>query len=947
VNATRPLGVERLEDRWLLSDIIFTAPGGAGQNDMLLRRNGNKIELYLNGVLKQSQNDNSVRKIQITGASNKVDKLTVDFNVGGFFSVRDGITFTNAPSVGGTDTLVINATTGPDTINIATGQVTVNGSVISFTGLEILQVNTLAGADTATVTSSNPSTATTVDAGTDTQTDTFKLAITGAHFVGNLTILHFDAVTGKVKKGPGGVGGNLSGNWTVSGSGTIDDLTVEGSVTSGSNVMAENITTCTVMGNVDGTVAAHGSGTIGNMDVGGSIGSTGTIMAEDITTCTVMGTIYGTVKAEGSGTIGDLEAGAIASTGTVEAEDITTCTVMGDMSGTITVTVPPGGHGTGTLTELIVGGSTGGTVEATDVGTISGVGVAASPVFKIKEGPVGNQVLRQLVATPVNGTTSLSLSNNVKFVYFYDSTVPGDAQVSVKIINTAPSSTRFDLSLTTVGIGPMGVITDSAAPFNLGRLYASGTSGVRSVAVEGDILDTMSAKTLVHFGLPAGTPGGVRLPGEILVGVTAQDKVWAGTLQAGSVQAVAFGSITKNGVTTLAENATKGDAAGWFASGTATMLANGTFSVPFAEGRPVVFFLVTGSSGLDTKGGLCTDQSLDNLSVTAVVTAVSGNITSLQFLGDGGSINTALSITGPIPSTGPLGDLILSSSFGVGNVTAPSIFGNIDTNGPIFGKIQTTGLRTDPITGIVSQAPADLGRPLTNGSGTVIGTTIINTTQGITGQIISRGGLVSKITSQKAFTGSIAAQLDIGYAYVNAGQLVRFGGLLSNGQFSGSVVALGNILGDIQAKSGLAGRIAAKGRVIPGLVPSRFGILGNLLVSGNIETNAAIVSCGVIGDAFGGTVFSSGAMKGILAAKGDINFGGTGSITGFIFENVASSGSPQYAGGANAAAIDAIFTDGGSSLLFDTGGNLVGLGKILTDLGNLKVTGGILTGPVP
>ena len=43
-------------------------------------------------------------------------------------------------------------------------------------------------------------------------------------------------------------------------------------------------------------------------------------------------------------------------------------------------------------------------------------------------------------------------------------------------------------------------------------------------------------------------------------------------------------------------------------------------------------------------------------------------------------------------------------------MTAPSIFGNIAAAGPLFGTIQTTGVRTDPVTGATSQIPADLGR---------------------------------------------------------------------------------------------------------------------------------------------------------------------------------------------------------------------------------------------
>ena len=57
------------------------------------------------------------------------------------------------------------------------------------------------------------------------------------------------------------------------------------------------------------------------------------------------------------------------------------------------------------------------------------------------------------------------------------------------------------------------------------------------------------------------------------------------------------------------------------------------------------------------------------------------------------------------------------------------------------------------------------------------------------------------------------------------------------------------------------------------------GILGNVSVSGNVEATGALVSGGVIGDVTAGTLFSSGAIKGIVAAEGDINLGGTGNTS--------------------------------------------------------------------
>jgi hypothetical protein len=901
--------------------ISFTAPSGNGPDDLLLRRNGSRLELFDNGVLVRSQNLSSLTAATINGVNGENDRLTVDFSAGGLFSIPKGITFNNPPSAG-TDRLIVVGTSAANTITMTANSVTVDGSLISYNGVEQLQVNTLAGADVVTMTGLNPATATTVDAGTDTDLDRYA-----GNFAGNLTLLHF----GNVRLH---VGGNFSGHWTVLGSGTIDDATIDGSVTDTGMIMTEDITQLMVMGDMSGSVMASG-GTITDMTIGGTVTTTGTVMAEDIGQILIVGDLDGTLLAQGSGTIDDAEIdGTVGSTGMIMSEDITQIMVMGDMSGTVMVSAPPVGSGnldtmivggslTGTVSveeslgTLMVDGGTSGTVSAGDIGTLSaGQAVAGSPVLQVIEAGV----MRRLIATRADN--GLPTPPSVTFAYYYDSTGTGDPRLSVRVTNgdprTSADDVRFDLSLT----------TSTAAEFDLARLFAVGTSGIRNVAVEGDVLTTVSPAALAFFGLPAGTPGGVRLPLDALAAVAAQDNLVAGNIQAASVQAVAFGSLTANGSTIAAEAATRVDAAGLLAAGTATVPAHETLRVPFAETGKVILFLDTGPSTFDVRNVLFADQMPNNASVTAVVGTAGGAITTVELQGDGGSISTAQPIGGAISSTGPLGDLALSASNGIGDVTAPSIFGNITTNGPIYGTIQTRA--------------GDLGRPLFGPGGAIVGTTVINTTQGISGQIVSRGNLISRVQSQSAFTGVIAAQGDIGIATVNgSGQLVRFGGILSNGQLAGNVVALGNILGDVIASSGLSGRVAAKGRAIAGLSSARIGILGNFNVNGNVQPGSAIVSGGVIGDAAGGTVFGSGAVRGILAAKGGINFGNTGSrAQAAIFEN---------ASGPNAAAIDAIFTrNGGQPHGFDLMGfDLAGLGLILTDLLALRVgPDGNLTGPI-
>jgi len=187
-----------------------------------------------------------------------------------------------------------------------------------------------------------------------------------------------------------------------------------------------------------------------------------------------------------------------------------------------------------------------------------------------------------------------------------------------------------------------------------------------------------------------------------------------------------------------------------------------------------------------------------------------------------------------------------------------------------------------------------------------------------------------------------------------AKSLTRFGGIRVNGGMDGQIVALGNVFGDLTLKGGVTGRIAVEGQAVRGLelYPGRFGILGNVAISGQIGSTAAIVSAGIIGDNGNtgnsalGTHLTSGNDSGILAAEGNINFGKTGSLnTKGLFVNAM---------GLNKQAIDAIFTatpQGQTvpiALLFDTVVNgQTGLNLILADLAALAVnTKGNLAGPV-
>jgi hypothetical protein len=726
----------------------------------------------------------------------------------------------------------------------------------------------------------------------------------------------------------GDMGGTLNGYGDVPGTDTIRQVTIGGTFTASGQVIAPVL---------DQIIVNEYAGHVHEMKPGqdlqllqitGSMEATGTVQAASIVTLTVGGDLAGTVLVSGPITTLAVTGGL---SGSVTAVSIAALTVGQDLSGTVTVTQ--------SLGSLDVGGDTTGEINAPVIAMLSSHHAHGPVVLKVGQGGVQ----RRLVADLVSGTSLAA----VTFAYVYEGAGPGDPRLTVRVTNPDPAGVRFDLSLVTY---------NDAAKFDLARLDAAGASGIRNVAVEGDILTAVSPAAANFFPNDS-NPAGVRLPLDNLAGVGVRDFVPNASIQAASIQAVAFGSHAEEDSQIETGAAAGGeDAAELLAPGTAIVQAVDTYRVPFADlpAQQAALFLATDPTGgqfdgdsvvLTVQGvsspnaagtaNVVTPSNVARGAVNALVTAVptfdeqgqplGSVLQSISLQGDGGSIRTGQPVTTSITSTGPLGDLILQSSQPVPNVTAPSIFGSIIAGGPIALLVQTTGLRTDPITGAVSVVPADLGRLYVDTSGTapVVTATVIQT-GGISGQLVSRGDLISRICANgSSLTGVLAAQGNLGKTFVSSsGQSTRLGGILTDGPFSGSLLVLGTIIGDMQFNGGLksGGRIAAKA-----------GIVGNLLINCGLDATAAVVSGGEIGDPGLGTQFTvNGDNKGNLASKGAMNFG-KGAPTGAVFNNVGTTG-------ANAAAIDGIFTENGSALSFDVGFlDLAGLGLMLKHLNALHV----------
>jgi hypothetical protein len=786
------------------------------------------------------------------------------------------------------------------------------------------------------------------------------------------------------------VSGQFYGHLNATSPAYIDSLVVGGSVNAGSSISAQQIDSLYIGVNLDINLslsgiagAPAGTDALGNATIGGSLPEKITLTAASIGSLAV-GTngalaagshnLAGIVDVT-PGNLGTLTVGpdgSITTTAQVNvAGNLDTMTMLGAtpnvgqvMAGVIDVG--------GTLGSATIAGGTPGLFEAGQVGTIGAYGGFGPVVLRVieagtqrwlEEDPAG-EVFSQPDAA-ATATTSQKY-NYINTQFFYESDGFSSPQISARITNGVSSSPdQFDLST---------VVFQDGKSFNLDRLDAAGVAGIGNVAVEGSLVTTLSAAAQGFFLMPSGSPdpspAGVYLPADDLASVSVRDHAPNGSIVAAEIQGVAFGSFTSNGGTIEpGSQAATTDASRLLGPGTMIVPAgsvNGqgteTFRVPFAAlpVQQVAFFLDTasGAGTFDPKNMVFTLESdSDGIDPATLFPATRGAVTavigvdaapqgsvvqSVDLYGDGGSILSEQFIAQSITSTGPLGDLTVLAPQGLNNVTAPSIFGNISAAGPLFGTIQTTGVRTDPVTGATSEIPADLGRVYVvqpggrNAQPYVTATTIGGQgTESFTGRIISRGNLISSIRSDDGASGLVAAQGNFGAMTSLLGSPTRVGGLLVNGGFSGQLVVLGNDYGDLTFHGGLTGgRIAVKGTG-----GAQSGILGNVIIdrglypNGSIGAGSAIVSGGEIGDTSLGTALSvTDNNDGIVAAMGQIRLS-NGPLGGYVFNDVGAT-----AGNPNAAAIDAIFTDDGQPLGIDLPNQpLGGLAQILEDLAALYV----------
>jgi hypothetical protein len=780
--------------------------------------------------------------------------------------------------------------------------------VYMYTGARTFHLHDITGAPTFTV----------VGVGGTFDTGTTGLA---GNFDHTLTLGGFGAASMHVL-------GDWSGSLLAPTVGTlaapIDHITIDGSMLAGSRLKVDYLGPLTINGNMDGTVDGYGvvadpntQFTIGAVTVGGQWGVDGSITAPSIQSInmkpasTFAGQAHETMPAAD---FRSLNLGTITATGEIDAGAIGSATITGDMDGHINVSGPLGPFSVGgnldgsvtaqtvtsasvgkdftgqinvmgTLGGVSVGGNSSGTVAAGQLTTLGAPHAQGPVILDFTQGGVE----RKLLATAVPGYAL----DAVSFSYSVDASGPGNPKLTVHVTNTDTVHDRFDLSLLSSSPG---------AGFDLALLDAQGgPAGLRDLAVDGNV-----------------RPGAANLPQDQLGSVAAWGDIAAGSIQAGDLQAVAFASVSETCQAVSAATADSDDALRALARGTHLVQANGTFQVPFGA-QPLVAFLDLGNDDDSGLGKILFSEQLPGtaLAQITVTSARSGcgdddhrsHVQTIALQGSGAAIDTNVPIYTSITSTGSLGDLTIRSERGLtADVTAPSFIGNIDvTEGPLAGTIQTT--------------QGDLGRVFTDAAGKAH-TTFVHSAGEMSGRIISRGNLVSRVVADDEISGVIAAQGDLGV--VSGGK--RLGGIVAKGGFSGQIVVLGSMLPDMFVQGEMDGRIAVK-----------HNISGNVTIDGTLDKDADIVAGGSIGDATSGTSLSADSIRGIVAADGNIVPGkDTGTRKAAFF-------APYLQGTADGAAIDAVFSDMGTPLTFDSAGqDLHGLQTILDHLASLQVSGGHL-----
>lgn len=646
-----------------------------------------------------------------TGAGN--DAVTIDATTNAL-SVSTGAGSANTVNITTPDDIngpvSVNGTGGTvsfsidDTANTTGRTVTLTGDTltgvtatpVTYTNLTTLVVNLGSGSDQVQVTS--VPTAATTNLNTGPGNDAVTLAPAQ-----NLTgYLNMDGGTGTntlavdLTNLPGDNNLTLNTN-------TIDGIGLQSTFTNFSSLstaLGAGNNTLTVSGDLPIPVAVTSTGNVATtLAFAGDYTGTLDLPANSTTSIDIGGSLIGILATAGSFdsvSIGQNLTGTLAA-----ADNIDNVSVGQDLTGTLSAggninTVSIGHNLAGSLVvggnlhSLTIGANDSGNINAASIDSIHLTHAQATGPNGIVFSATQSNFTRTIQAISAKGNAL----PDVFFKIAYDGSAGVNPSAAIRVTNAAPKAERFDLVMDT----PYSVV-----PFDLTRIDSTNgkNAGIRNLTVSGSLLKKMTPSEQSLLGKPAANTGSIYLPKDTLAAISIRRNVSAGTIYAGSIQALAFATDTDTTGKTRSASQLYADQKRWSDLLNSTFVTNAKTHTPYtkvlapteplrivSDGHALGVFTGRTTSKPGTlfqkNSLLITDNDLDIAApVDAILTYAkkpkSGRpvLSNIAFTGTGGSVTTDEFVT-HISSDGPIGSLSINAGKQeILTLDAPSIQGKV------------------------------------------------------------------------------------------------------------------------------------------------------------------------------------------------------------------------------------------------------------------------------
>jgi hypothetical protein len=847
----------------------------------------------------------------------------------------------------GSNTLTVNGTASADAFTITDTTVGLSGAgPLTYTNFQTLNVNSLGGNDTHTMTSMNPNTVTVLDGGADADTFTGTFA---SGYNGSLTLINLETATMQVT-------GDLGGSLTVNNPGNLQSLSVTGTVTSGSTVRATNVANVT-LGTLAGTLlASGGSVTGGNIT---SVSSTGLLKATEavgvpgsgtlsgLTIGSVFGTVLGgsivntnigsvargaLVKAAGQGTTDNVSIGTLS--GTVSAPEDSNAG-SGVMSNTTINSITS----TGTVSTGSISGMSVGTADSGSSITAAGLGTASNVTIS----KLAGSLTAKVDTTPGSGT----LSNISIGTLATTGTVKG-ANASNIVITSDGGQVNVSSTLTSLSAGAvLGTANLSAGHFNLvtaqhasprvnfieptvtrGLALTPHTTGAAVPDYAFYYDGTGSSDPRVVIQIAAGSPANFDLA--LTTSTTTASPTGfdlAGLYSSSATTSVGVHNVVVGGDVLL--NAVPAGALSFFnppinATG-GVQLPQDSIAVAAAGVLPAasivaqsIMALAAGSfAGVSADVAANTDALVPLAPGTSVIQAndspqvffsTANSVAQFLVTGPGGSFDSKamlfsqLNVTASIPAPVSVVETLVGSgsSSSVQSLFFTGVGGSLTTAQPI-----TTSLSANP--------GGSLGNLVLSASQGIVANI---TADSILGNIDATNGGISDTI--KTMVGNLGRALTDANGTITGVTFVHAGG----GGLTGNILVKGSLVSQLNLQSGLNGVVAADGDL--GVIQTNNGIAVTNADGSLIRFGGIVVSTGglngqviVLGNAFG-DISVTGGLGGRIAVQGNPGEFGLASFRYGILGNVAIGGGISTTGAVVSAGL--IGDDAANNINNDTKG---------------------------